>query len=169
MTTKQMQRVGDIEGESGILAFNRTGATLKKGHIVMLDVLKTATETTSVVVGDEAGIYANVVAPATAGLAFFPMYVVGDDEIEDNKKGYLIASGPVEFMGRDDDAATTDIDAGDGVSVLNGQIALDASTTGNRVLGIALADAAASGSTGDASLIPGMWWGGAWGAGFVSA
>ena len=169
MTTKQMQRIGDIEGESGILAFNRTGATRKKGDIVMLDVAQTATETTSVVVGGEESIYANVVLPATAGLAFFPMYVVGDDEIEDNKKGYLIACGPVDFSVADDDVATTNVDASDGVSVLNGAHDLEASTTGNRILGIALADAAASGSAGDASLVAGMWWGGAWGAGTVSA
>lgn len=167
--SKQIKRIGDIEEIEGILAFNRSGAQRKKGDVLMLDVLQTATETTSTTVGDEASVFANLVLPATAGLASFPMYVCADETVDDNKKGLWIACGPVELSARDDDVATTNVDAGDGISILNGLHDAEASTTGNRILGLWLGDAAASGSTGDASLVEGMWWGGRWGAGHVSA
>lgn len=163
-----IKRIGQIEGTHGILAYNRTGAKRLAGDIVMLDVLQTATETTGITEGSESSVFANVVLPATAGLAFFPMYVCGED-IEDDAFGLLIGCGDVDAMCKDDDSATTDIDAGDGVSVLNGDHDLEASATGNRILGIALEDAAASGSSGDAATKKVMWWGGVWGAGHVSA
>lgn len=151
--SKNIKRVGDIEGTEAILAFNRTGATRTKGQVAMLDVLRTQAETTSVVVGEEASVFANLTPPATAGLPRFPMYVLLDDECADNALGLWLGCGVADVSATDDDAATTDIDRGDGLSVLNGAFNLEASATGNRVLGVALADAAASGSSGDASLL----------------
>ena len=167
--TKSIKRVGDIEGVEAILAYNRSGATRTKGQILMLDVLGTATETTSIVVGDEASVYSNLTTPATAGLALFPMYVLLDESCEDNTLGLWLASGVAEISTRDDDVATTDVDRGDGIGILNAQVSAEASASGNRVLGIYLEDAAASGSAGDAALKQALWWGGRWGAGLNQA
>lgn len=164
-----VKRVGQIEGTFGIYAYNRTGGTRAKGDVAMLDVLGTQAETTNITEGDEASIFANLGLAATAGLASFPMYVLADDTLGDNELGFWIGCGLADVSVADDDTATTDVDRGDGLSVLNGAHDCEASATGNRVLGIALADAAASGSGGDASTIKAMWWGGRWGAGTVSA
>lgn len=163
-----IKRIGQIEGTKAILAYNRTGAQRLKGDIVMLDVLQSATETTGIVEGNEASVFANVVLPATAGLPLFPFYVCAED-IDDNAFGLMIACGVAEARCKDDDAATTDIDAGDGVTVLNGDHDLEAVTAGNRIMGCSLEDAAASGSAGDSALKSVMWWGGAWGSGTISA
>lgn len=165
---KGIKRIGDIEAIEAIIAYNRSGSDRIIGDIVMLDLLQSATETTTITYGDESGVFANVVMPATAGLATFPMYVCLED-IADNDKGLMLACGPAAVMARDDDVATTNVDAGDGVSILNGLHDAEASATGNRILGIWLEDAEASGSPGDASLKRALWWGGRWGAGHVSA
>jgi len=169
MSSKNITRVGDSIERQTIKAYNRSGATRKKGDILMADLLMTATETTSIVLGDEANVLANLVVPATAGLATFPMYVLLDDTVADNKIGEWLVSGPMaEISARDDDVATTDVDAGDGIAILNGQHDAEAWTTGNRVLGTWLEDAAASGSDGDATTKRGIWWGGIPGAGTIS-
>jgi len=165
---KGIKRVGDIEAIEAIMAYNRTGGDRLQGDIVMLDLMQTATETTTITYGDEAGVFANVVLPATAGLSAFPMYVCLED-IADNELGLMLACGPASAMARDDDVATTNVDAGDTISILNGQHDAEASATGNRTLGVWLEDAEASGSVGDASLKQCLWWGGRWGAGLASA
>ncbi len=170
MSTKNVTRVGDSIERQTIKAYNRSGGTRKKGDILMADLLQTATETTSITLGDDANVLANLVLPATAGLSMFPMYVCLSDTVEDNKLGEWLVSGALEdISARDDDVATTDVDAGDGISILNGQHDAEASTTGNRILGTWLEDGAASGSDGDASTKKGIWWGGIPGAGTVSA
>lgn len=162
---KNIKRIGDIEAQEAILAYNRSGATRTRGQILMLDILGTQAETTSITVGSEASVYANLTTPATAGLALFPMYVLLDESCADNEKGLWLSSGPAQISCRDDDVATTDADRGDGVSILNAQVSAEASATGNRVLGVWLEDAAATGSSGSAALKSALWWGGRWGAG----
>lgn len=157
---KMVQMIGDNVSSIDILAFNRTGATRSAGDVGMLDILGTQAETTSID-PDEDSVYANVTPAATAGLARFPM-VVALEDIEDNKRGLWRCYGRVDVSVKDDAAATTDVDRGDGLSILNGDHDLEASATGNRVLGIALEDGLA---TGGPSLIKAVWFGGLFGVG----
>lgn len=169
MSTKNIARIGDTIPYETIKAYNRSGTQRKKGDILMADLLQTADETTSIVLGDDANVLANLVLPATAGLATFPMYVCVSETVDDNKLGEWLVSGYGDISARDDDVATTNVDAGDGISILNGQHDAEASTTGNLIRGVWIEDGAASGSVGDASLKRALWWGGIPGAGTVSA
>jgi len=69
--------------------FNRTGAALALGEVVMMDHKQSATECTNSIPGDSASVYRNVVVPTTAGLdfAYFGLVVglgesVGADDTE---------------------------------------------------------------------------------------
>ena len=58
--------------------FNRRGAAVSVGDVVMLDLGQTATETTGIAFSDEAGVWANVVLPATAQLGYGIFAIVSD-------------------------------------------------------------------------------------------
>lgn len=156
---KALSRPGDWLETRTIRAYNRTGATRLQGDVGMIDLLQTQAETTSATPGDVDGAFHNVGPAATAGLGAFP-FVVAAEDIEDNAIGTWYTCGVIDVRCADDDAATTDIDAGDSITVLNAAHDCEACTTGNRRMGLALADGAASGSDGDSSLVSCIWWGG---------
>lgn len=74
---------------------NRTGATLSTGMIAMLDVAQSATEVTTVTLGDDNGIWSNVVLPTAAAIdcdipAFF---CIALSDIADNASGICMFHG----------------------------------------------------------------------------
>lgn len=170
MSSLGVKHLGQYLPKEGFYAYNRSGAQRKKGDVLMTDLAGSASETTSVEQGLEGSVFANLVLPTTAGVdAGFGCHVLDSELCDDNALGYWISYGYVDLSVKDDDAAAVAVDRGDNVTVLNGAHDCDAVATGDPKMGIALADAAASGSVGDASTIRAIWWGGRHGAGLPTS
>lgn len=161
MSTKGLKHLGAHLPLEAVIAFNRTGGQRLKGDVAMFDILNSSGFATTVINGGKDSVFANLVLPTTGGIAAgFGCVVLLDETCDNNQRGLWATYGYVEVRAKDDDAATTDVDRGDNITVLNGDHDVEAVTTGNAKQGLALADAAASGSPGDSSLIPCIWWGG---------
>jgi len=80
-----------------VWVFNRSGATLAVGDVVQFDMNQSQAETTSVVEGAEASIWANVIDPvATAtgvGIGAGSFYAVALESIADNAEGKVRVRG----------------------------------------------------------------------------
>lgn len=124
--------------------FNRTGATLKKGQVAMLDILGTQAETTSISpsADEGAGLSHNTTPAATAGLQAFPLLVAAED-IADNAAGEFIIEGRCEVAIVDDDVGSADVNRGDSLTVVNGVTYAQIHANGLRCVGVALEDGAA--------------------------
>lgn len=138
--------------------WNRTGRTIYKGMIVMLDWAAAQAESTSIQPGGEgASIYGNVTIPTQTEIdAGYPLFVCKSDSIADNELGTFVLEGNCEVAIFDDDVSTTDVDADEALCILvsdNGGVggyaaqAWATSAGGARRLGIAFEDAAASEAT----------------------
>lgn len=124
--------------------FNRTGGTLKKGHIAMLDILGTQAETTSISpsADEGTGLSHNTTTAATAGLQKFPILVAAE-EIADNAAGEFIIEGRCEVAIVDDDVGSADVNRGDALTVANNVKYAQIQAAGTRCVGVALEDGAA--------------------------
>lgn len=124
--------------------YNRTGATLKRGQIAMLDILGTQAETVSVSPSATEGTAAqhNTTPAATAGLQKFPLLVAMED-IADNAKGRFLIEGFGEVAIVDDDVGSADVNRGDALTVVNGVTYAQIQANGTRCVGVALEDGAA--------------------------
>ena len=174
--------LGDWIATRKIQAFNRTGATVQYGEAAMIDILGTQSETTSIVPGNEASVFCNVGPVTQALIEESAIIVVCADPagVADNALGNWYLCGVIDVMVSDDDVSTTDIDRGDGITILVSQAASANGTdtagssltvggaafqqwvtagTGTRRLGIALEDARASG-TGVGVTKKAIFWGG---------
>lgn len=162
-TGKPVSRIGDVFPLETARVFNRTGATIAKGSIVMMDMAFSATETDSIEIGNVGHPTANVVACTQTGVDLGYPLVVALEAFDDNKAGTVVRTGFVKVLCLDDDAATTDADRGDGIGLLVSESAIAAqgvATTDHRLLGLWQEDAEASGSAGDAALKEAYWVGG---------
>lgn len=153
--TKPITRPGDQFASEYAWCFNRTGAALVAGQVVMLDFARTQTETTNSTPGSESSSMANVTPCTQAGVdAGFPVYVA-DEAIADNALGRFLIKGIREVAVLDDDVSTTDIDIGDPVAILVSEsaVAVQAKAAADhRQLGIALEDAAADSTNTDRAI-----------------
>lgn len=148
--------LGDWLGKAVTTFYNRTGATVLRGQVVMCDILQTQGETTTFKVeGVETDVLANLTTVTQAACeAGQPLVVCIDDSVVDNAVGRFLIFGRVEVGICDDDVSTTDIDRGDPIAMLVSESAVypQAFATGAaaiRCLGMALEDAAASSSDTD--------------------
>lgn len=170
MSTKGLKHLGADLPTEAIIAYNRSGGQRLKGDVLMRDLLASATETTSIEPGGRESIFANLVLATTAGVdAGFGCVVLLDETCDDNERGLWLQFGFADVRAADDDVATTDVDAGDNITVLNGDHDVEAVATGDPKMGIALQNAAASGSPGGSSLIRCIWWGGKYGCGLPTS
>lgn len=170
MSTLGLKFMGQYLPLEGVTAYNRSGATRSKGDVLMFDMLQSAAETTSVEQGATGSVFENLVLPTTAGVdAGFGCVVLLDETCEDNARGQWCSFGYCDVRAKDDDVATTNVDGGDNITVLNGDHDVEAVATGDPKMGLALQDAAAAGSDGDSSLIRAIWWGGKHGVGLPTS
>lgn len=126
----------------------------------MCDILRTQSETTTNVPGSSASCWANLTPVTQAGYeAGFPIVLCLDDSVADNVDGTFLIHGQGLGATLGDASSTTDADRGDPVSILVSEsaVALQAAAAGDRVVGLYLADTAASGT----SNIELFWTGGA--------
>lgn len=167
MSTKGVKHLGAPLPTEAVYAYNRSGGQRLKGDVLMFDIAGTQPETTSVAHGGKDSVFANMTLPTTAGVdAGFGCAVLMDDVCGDNELGLWLCYGYGEVNAKDDQAAATAVDRGDNITVLNGDHDVEAVTTGDPKMGIALADALATGGPG---LIPCVWWGGKHGAGLPTS
>lgn len=126
--------------------YNRTGAARAIGDVVMLDIAQTATETTGTGFNDAAGIWANVVLPATAGLPHGIFAVVSgllSGAGADNALMEVTFISPkigVNVVGTDAAAAYEALSPRNGADTLNS----DANSASEKLVGIALGASAGS-------------------------
>jgi len=174
--------MGDWIASRKVKFYNRTGATINYGEGAMVDILATQAESTSIVPGEEASVFSNVGPVTQAALEEAnPIVVCAEPSgIADNAVGYFWLCGVIDVKVMQDDASTTDIDKGDGITILVSQAQAGGALTtggaefqawvtggtGTRRLGFALEDAAASG-TGTADLKKVVFWGGIPGMGLT--
>ena len=166
-SVKGLQRQGDQIARRVCTCWNRTGATLKRGHVAMLDMLDLEAETTSTAasnVGDSVGPFGTVTACTVVQMnQGIPVYVALED-IADNAKGDFLIEGYIEVATSDDTTSTTDLRKGKGCSVVAASlISVDGLAAGARILGIAREDAAASTADTDrkvdaVSHLRWVWW-----------
>ena len=115
-------------------AYNRTGGTLTKGYVAQFDLAKSQAETTNVIIGDPASVWANMVAVASAtpgrGVA-----VLLDDSLADNALGnwYTGGVGYVQVQKNSGDIAV-----GDRLVLTTAGYADADTSTGNVYIAIAL-------------------------------
>lgn len=154
--------IGDFVPNIEHQFWNRTGATLTKGQVAMVDLIGTQAESTSIIPGADGSCFGNLTPVTQASLENgFPIVVCLDDSVADNALGKFGMVGVFPVSVLDDDVSTTDIDRGDPISMVVSEsaVSVQAFANGDRCLGIALADAAAS-SSGTASLKSCIWYGG---------
>lgn len=169
---KEIGNLGDWIANRKVTFYNRTGATLKYGHVAMCDIAGTQSETSDIKVGPT-GPFANLTPVAqTLFEDGAPIVVCADPAgVADNASGMFWICGVVEVAVLDDDVSTTDIDRGNRVSMVVSESAVAVQEyvtggTGTRAVGLALEDAAASSATAartiDANchLRDMIWWGG---------
>lgn len=168
---KNTASLGDIYDARDYTFINRTGATLYRGELAMLDFENTSTAATALTPG-EASVFATLTPVVQAEFdEGFPV-VVAAENIANGAKGRCYVCGVIQVAVCDDDASTTDVDVGDAISMLVTDNALSAvaylTSTSFRKIGIALETAAASGGSlagGEATLKTCLFWGGIPGAG----
>lgn len=134
--------------------WNRTGSAVTKGQLVMCDIARTQSETTSNIPGAAAtdgsgatSCWGNATPVTQAGYeAGFPILVCLDDSVADNTPGRFLAWGQVTISTLADNASTTDADRGDPVSILvsDSAVSAQAAVAGDRIVGSFLADTTAS-------------------------
>jgi hypothetical protein len=185
---------GDIYAHISKMVWNRTGITLKKGMIVMLDFTRTQAESTSFIPGASGNVFSNATIPTQPGIdQGYPLVIVESDSADDNTLMKVCLCSPnVECCVLNDDTSTTDVDEGDSLVVLvtEGTYMVQAWVTGApangeapRRVGIAHEDAAADATTAARAVLVGAtgaavalassvshlrnvcWWGGVLGAG----
>lgn len=113
----------------------------------MCDIARTQSETTTNLPGSSASCWGNLTPVTQAGYeAGFPLVVCLDDSVADNTDGNFLAYGQVTVSTLADNASTTDADRGDPVSILVSESAtsVQAAASGDRVVGLFLADTTAS-------------------------
>ncbi len=154
-----LKRLGQIYGRIDLKAYNRTGAAVTKGMVLMADINGTQSETSATpgasgsTEGDVAGPLANWIKPATTNLQCWPMAVVLDTTAADDAIVNLRMYGLVEVAVGDDDVIdagagdATDVDRGDPITVINAVTYVGRATTTLRCVGFALEAAAASSAT----------------------
>lgn len=163
---------GDILVHRSDRFFNRTGQTVLRGELVMLDLAQSATETDSLRPGDDGSIFANVITPTDAAVQEGRPILVALEDILDNAAGRCLIEGMCDVMMTDDDVSAVNIAANERLgydattSVTDRSV--DGHVTSERALGMALEAAAASGGTNDQTLKKAYWWGGNWGKGVPS-
>lgn len=154
MITKGLKKHGDfLPREEGVF-YNRTGATLLRGQVAMMDILATQAETTSIFpggTGPGTSSWDNLTPCVQAVLNQGAVLVVALSDILDNASGRCLIQGWIEVAVCDDDISTTDTDRGDGLSILVSEsaTAVQALANGGRLLGLALQDGAADSTDTD--------------------
>lgn len=151
----QLKRIGQPFGTIDAVVFNRTGATMIKGQVLMLDILGTQTATSFVPsaagtgVGQVTSVYANGTPVATAGLQSFPMGVLLDDTCANGSQGRFRFYGECEVAVVDDDVGAADVVRGSSLTVANGNTYAQLQATTTRCLGLSFEQGAA-----DSTVIP---------------
>lgn len=153
---------GDVYATVKFPFTNRTGATMYKGQIGLLDLMGTQSESTSLVPGESGYRYGNVTPCTQPKLDWgHPAVVCMEETLADNATGFFCLEGIVEVAVADDDACTTLVDKGDAVVVLvtGSAVAVEGWVTGApsggtapRTVGIALEDAAADSNNTDRTI-----------------
>ena len=140
-----LARIGDWIEREQVQLYNRTGATLNHGDVVAVDILMSATESTSVAPGGATSGWANAIPMATANIARILACVIDESGkgVADNELGNLFVHGvgDVEMDGN------TTLDAGEKLVGTNGETYLSEWATGGYVVGILLEDAEATPGT----------------------
>lgn len=133
---------------------NRTGATLSRGQVGMIDFLTTQTEVDNFTPGAENSSYETVTPVTQAGYGLGYPIVVALEDIVDNAYGRFCFYGHVEVAVLDDDVSTTDIDVGDTVGILVSEsaVAVQAAVTTTRAVGHAHENAAADSTNTDRTI-----------------
>lgn len=149
----QQRGPGDIFGRVDASFINRTGATMVRGQVAMMDLLDTQAEVEAgnFEEGNSLSVFAGLTPCTQAAVENgFPV-VVALESVGDNQTGRFCCAGKVEVAVLDDDVSTTDIDKGDPISILVSEsaVAVQAFANGDRFLGIALEDAAADSANTD--------------------
>ena len=146
--------------------YNRTGATLTKGMLVMADIEMSDGDCDSIVPGEDGYNMINVIACTDAkALKGHPIYCCAET-IENDKQGWVYVKScfdPIDVQATADANATTNVDAGDalGLVVANNADGVEAyaaagAIASGRILGLAFEDAHA---TVDGN-IKALFWGG---------
>lgn len=171
--SKPIKRVGDTFTLVQVIAYARGGA-VSKGQLRQFDLSASdAAVTGGFDVQNELNVMGNLVAVTTAGLAnMFPIAVCSQQGgISDDAAGLWTLEGPIDVAVVDDDVGGDDVDAGDAVSGANATSYVHEFNATERLLGVALEDAAAASDSAadqvDASshLRRVLWWGGRPGGG----
>lgn len=128
----------------------------------MLDWAGADGATTTIPPGASTSRFVNTIKPTTAGIeAGVPHVICLDTSVADDAEFTALYFGLEPLLAYNDASATTDIDTGDPIGVVNAQAYLEAGTANARIFGFWFEDAHA---TLD-QLKMGFWWGGVPGLG----
>lgn len=118
--------------------------------------------TTTIPPGASTSRYVNAVSPTTAGIeAGVPHVICLDASVADDGEFEALYYGLEPLLAYNDASATTDIDTGDPIGVLNAQAFLEAAVANARIFGYWHEDAHATLN----QLKMAFWWGGVPGLG----
>lgn len=94
---------------------NRTGVTLTRGAVVVVDLRLTATEATTFDIGQENSGLANAVAPTANDITGDPRVfaVLDEDSLADNQEGRFVYDGPVRAIIKQGNATAQALEATD--------------------------------------------------------
>lgn len=141
---------------------NRSGATLLRGQVGMLDWSAADGATTTIPPGASTSRFVNTILPSSGGLeAGVPIVVCLDTSVADDAEYTGLYYGLEPLLAYNDASATTDIDKGDPIGGVASQAFLEAGIAGERILGFWFEDAHATLN----QLKMGFWWGGVPGLG----
>jgi hypothetical protein len=154
--------IGDVFGRVTGRCINRTGATLLRGQVAMLDWSAADGDTTTIPPGASTSRFVNTIKPTTAGIeAGVPHVICLNDSVADNVEFDALYYGFEPLLAYNDASATTDIDKGDPIGCVNDQAFLEAGTANARIFGYWYEDAHATLN----QLKLAFWWGGVPGLG----
>jgi len=149
---KSVKRIGDIIETQADQAFARGGDVLQ-GEVRMLDLAASDAAVTGVDPRKETSVWGNVVPITAAGaLALFPIVSCRDpDGIKDDQSGYWVCEGIADVAVVDDDVAGvgSEVRVGLMLTVSAGNGYLSKAVSGDRVVAVAVEDAAATSADTD--------------------
>lgn len=148
---KGLRQLGDFLSREKAPFFNRTGATLLRGQIAMVDILATQAESTSIVPGASGSCWGNLTPCTQIGYDSGYPVVVCLADVDDNKKGLFLIQGHIEAGVLDADVSTSDAARGDPLGLLVSESAVYCQkfANGDRLLGWAMEAAAATSADTD--------------------
>ena len=120
--------------------YNRSGAAVSKGDVMMFDFAQTATETTDSLLGSDSSSFANTITPGGTQAVQFACYGVCLDDIADNGTGRIAVRGRLRVN-------TADVGVGVALGITPSSHQLRDPGLAEKVVGISLENNAAAGLT----------------------